>query len=220
LLPNSAETISVVHLLGSSPMRRAVAYLFCVLSVAGLSAGPAAADDPKALALTSSPWTKFCLSGDTTCFVGANIRTECEVIAEAALIEQSGEAKKTLRITLPTHVKQENGLSFAIDRAQLIPRPFDPCYPNGCSATYEAGPELVDQLKHGQTLAVTAVDGDNSAIHRRLPLAGFAEAYDGPPVQPKALEEQTGALQRELEARAAGDAHHEEARKLHCQSHD
>ncbi len=189
-------------------MRRVAAYLFCLLSVAGLSATPAVSGENKPLVLRS--WVKFCF--DQTCFTGADIRTECEVVVAAALIEQNGETKKTLRITLPTHVKQERGLSFAIDQAQPISRPFDPCYPNGCSATYQAGPELVDQLKHGQTLAVTAADGDNSAIYRMLPLAGFAEAYDGPPTQPKAFEVQTGALQRELEARAAG--------KLPCQSQD
>jgi invasion protein IalB len=182
-------------------MRRMAAYLFCVLSVAGLAAVPAAADETKPLALTRSPWMKFCLNGDTTCFVGTDIRTECEVIVAAALIEQSGEAKKTLKITLPNHVKQERGISLAIDQAGPILRPFDPCYPHGCSATYEAGPELVDQLKHGQTLAVTAVDSDNSAIHRILPLAGFAEAYDGPPVQPKLFEVQEGKLTEELAAR-------------------
>jgi invasion protein IalB len=172
------------------------------------------------LALTTSPWEKFCVSGDTTCFVGTDIRTECEVVVAAVLIEQSGEAKRTLKITLPIRVRRESGVSFAIDQAEPILRPFDNCYPNGCVASYEAGPELVDQLKHGQTLAITAVDGDNSAIRRILLLAGFAKAYVGPPTQPKVFEEHRGALQRELEARAAGEAHDEEARELPCQSQD
>jgi invasion protein IalB len=197
-------------------MRRAAAFLFCLLGVAGLSATPVVSEENKPPVLR--PWVKFCFG--QTCFTGADIRTECEVVVAAVLIEQSGEAKKTLRITLPTHVKQERGISFVIDQTAQILRPLDRCYPSGCLASYEAGPELVDQLKHGQTLAVTAVDGDNSAIHRILPLAGFAEAYDGPPVQPKAFEEQTGALQRELEARAAGNAHDEKARKPRCQSQD
>ena len=200
-------------------MGRMAAYLFCVLSLAGFSAIPVASEEAKAPAPTISPWTKFCLN--ETCFIGSDIRSECGVIASAVLIEQSGEAKKTLRIMLPTHVKRERGLNFAIDQAQPISRPFDPCYPYGCSAAYEAGLELVDQLKHGQALAITAVDNDNSAIHRILPLAGFAEAYDGPPTPPKVFEVQTGELQRELKARAAGDAHDEEApHKLPCQSHD
>jgi invasion protein IalB len=185
-------------------MGRVPAYLFCVLSLACFSARPAASEEAKAPAPTISPWMKFCLN--ETCFIGSDIRTECGVIASAVLIERNAEAKKTLRLALPTHVKQEHGLSFAIDQAQPASRPFDPCYPNGCSATYEAGSELVDQLKHGQTLSVTAVDGDNSPIHRILPLAGFAEAYDGPPAQPKAFENQPGKLQEELARRASGQA--------------
>jgi invasion protein IalB len=200
-------------------MRRVAVCLFCVLSPAGFLAIPAASEEAKPPAPTISPWTKFCFNEMR--FIGADIRTECEVIAGAVLIEQGGEAKRTLKITLPTHVKRERGASFAIDQAEPTSRPFDPCFPNGCSAPYEAGPELVDRLKHGQTLAITAVDADNSAIHRILPLAGFAEAYDGPPTPPKVFEVQTGELQRELEARAAGDAHDEEApHKLPCQSHD
>jgi invasion protein IalB len=129
-------------------------------------------------------------------------------------MEKNGEAKKTLRIALPTHAKQERGLTFAIDQAELISRPFNPCYLNLCSATYEAGPELVDQLKHGQMLAVTAVDGDGSAIHRMLPLAGFAEAYDGPPAQPKVFEL---VSQREMEEILARQAREKEARETRCQ---
>ncbi|MGC1446132.1 MAG: invasion associated locus B family protein [Xanthobacteraceae bacterium] len=202
-------------------MQRAETYLFCLLSIAGLSATFAHAEDATTPASTLQPWTKTCLNNDSICFIGSDIITECGVIASAVLIEQSGEAKKTLRIMLPTHVKRERGLNVAIDQAQPISRPFDPCYPYGCSAAYEAGLELVDQLKHGQALAVAAVDSDNSAIHRILPLAGFAEAYDGPPTPPKVFEVQTGELQRELEARAAGDAHDEEApRKPPCRAHE
>jgi len=189
-------------------MRRVAVCLFCVLSLAGFSAIPVASEEAKAPAPTISPWMKFCLN--ETCFIGSDIRTECGVIASAVLIEQSGEAKKTLRIMLPTHVKRERGLNFAIDQAQPISRPFDPCYPYGCSAAYEAGLELVDQLKHGQALAVTGVGSNNSAIHRMFPLAGFAEAYDGPPTEPKLFEEQEGKLQEEMERRARGEQEHDQ----------
>jgi invasion protein IalB len=198
-------------------MGRMAAYLFCVLSLAGFSAIPVASEEAKAPAPTISPWTKFCLN--ETCFIGSGIRTECGVIASVVLIEQSGEAKKTLRIMLPTHVKRERGLNFAIDQAQPISRPFDPCYLYGCSAAYEAGLELVDQLKHGQVLTVTAVDGTSSAIHRMFPLAGFAEAYDGAPTPPKVFEEQPEKLQEELARRARGEeTQDQDPRKERCRS--
>lgn len=198
-------------------MRRVAGCLFCVLGFAGFVATPATSGEAKPPAVTISPWIKLCFN--ESCFTGADIRGECEVLASAALLEQNGGEKKILRITLPTHVKQENGLSLSVDQAQPIHRPFDPCDPISCSAAYEAGPELVDQLKHGQTLTLSAVDGDNSAIHLTLPLADFAKAYDGPPAQPKIFETQTGQSQEELKARAAGNAP-EETSKPHCLSHD
>jgi invasion protein IalB len=201
-------------------MWRVAASMFCVLGFAGFAATPAISEEANSSAVTISPWTRFCFN--ETCFTGADIKAECATLASAALIEQSDGKKKTLRITLPTHVKQESGLSIAIDQAQPIHRPFDPCDPISCSAAYEAGPELVDQLKHGQTLTLSAVDGDNSTIRLTLPLADFAKAYDGPPVQPKVLEEQQGALQEELQRRAdkarKQESHEPEPHKTGCPS--
>jgi invasion protein IalB len=185
-------------------MRHVAACLFCVLSLAGFSAMPAASEEAKPRTVTISPWTKFCLN--ETCFIGADIRTECGPVAAAVLIEQNGKAKTFLRTTLPAHVKREPGAGVAIDRAEPILRPFAVCYPSGCMTDYEAGSEFVDQLKHGHTLTLSGVDGDNSAIRLTIPLAGFAKAYDGPPTEPKAFEEQSGKLQEELQRRASGQA--------------
>jgi hypothetical protein len=69
-------------------------------------------------------------------------------------------------------------------------------------ADYEAGPELIDQLRHGQKLVLETADADNSPISSTLPLAGFAQAYDGPPLQPKQFELKQGRLQEELDRRA------------------
>jgi invasion protein IalB len=181
-------------------MRRVAACLFYVLGFAGFATTPATSEEAKPPAVTISLWNKFCF--DETCFTGADIKAECEVLASVALIEQTSEAKKILRIAVPTHVKRGNGLSLAIDQAQPIRRPFDPCDPISCSATYEAGPELVDQLKHGQTLTLSAVDDDNSAIRLTLPLASFAKAYDGPSTPTKVFEVQEKKLSEELERRA------------------
>jgi invasion protein IalB len=193
-------------------MRRVAVGLFCVLSIAFLSAVPAASEEAKPPVTTISPWTKFCFK--ETCFIGRDIRTECEVLAGAVLVEQSGEAEKTLKIAMPSHVKRELGAIIVIDQSEPIHRPFDPCYPGGCSATYETGPELVDQLKHGESLAITAFDGDNSIIHRTLSLAGFAEAYDGAPTQPKLFEQ---VSRREIQEACARQAREKEARELRCQ---
>jgi len=198
-------------------MQHAAARLFCVLSLAGFSVMPAASEEAKPSAVTISPWTKFCLN--EICFIGSDIRTECGPIAAAVLIEQGGKAKTTLRTTLPAHVKRDPGAGLAIDQAEPILRPFAVCFPNGCMTDYDAGPEFVDRLKHGRMLTLSGVDGDNSAIRLTLPLAGFAEAYDGPPTEPKAFEEQPRKLQEELQRRASGQKD-QDLPKPSCPSHE
>jgi hypothetical protein len=56
-------------------------------------------------------------------------------------------------------------------------------------ADYEAGTELIDKLKQGQTLVLEGVDAANSPISLSVPLAGFASAYDGPAQAIQAFEE-------------------------------
>jgi hypothetical protein len=75
-------------------MGRMAAYLFCVLSLAGFSAIPVASEEAKAPAPTISPWTKFCFN--EMCFIGSDIKTECEIVVAAALIEQSPSLRSLL----------------------------------------------------------------------------------------------------------------------------
>lgn len=177
-----------------------------ILSIAfvTLSSVPAASQS----APTYSPWTKFCIG--ERCFVGSDLRTECGPLFAAVLIETARGSKEILRVTLPTSVNTAHGVRIAIDQVNPVTRPFASCPANGCMADYEAGAELVDRLKQGHALTLSAVNSDNSPISLSLPLAGFAAAYDGPPQSPKIFEVQSGKLQEEL--RAA----HEDERKVHC----
>jgi invasion protein IalB len=148
-------------------MGRMASRLLCVIALADLVAAPAAAEGARAPELIYSPWTKICIG--ETCLVGASITTECGFVATAVLSEKAGEAKKTLRVTLPPRVNLERGVRITVDQRQPA--------------------ELVDWLKQGQTLFLEGVDAANSPINQSLPLRGFAEAYDGPLVEPRVLEE-------------------------------
>jgi invasion protein IalB len=99
--------------------------------------------------------------------------------------------KTTLHVTLPIRVNTERGVHIVIDQAQPIERSFLGCFANGCMAEYEAGPDLIDQLKHGRDLKLGALDKANSPITVTVPLVDFAGAYDGEPQEPKAFETTT-----------------------------
>jgi hypothetical protein len=74
-------------------------------------------------------------------------------------------------------------------------------------ADYPASDDLIAKMKKGQQITVQAINLQGTAISLPLPLADFAKAYDGPPTDPKAFEEQQRKLQEELQKKA------EEARK-------
>ena len=175
------------------------------------AAAPGAA--PEMPQLIYSPWAKFCGKGQDpaakeVCFTGKDGRTEAgQPVVAAALIEPTGEPKKLFRITLPSPLQLQFGTRLIVDQDPPISGAFFTCFANGCMADYEATPDLIGKLKHGQMLTIQAINLAGAAISFPLPLVDFAKANEGPPTDPKVFEEQQKKLQDELQRRA------EEARK-------
>jgi hypothetical protein len=74
-------------------------------------------------------------------------------------------------------------------------------------ADYQVPDDMIGKMKKGQNIVVQAINMQGTPISLPLPLGDFAKAYDGPPTDPKAFEEQQRKLQEELQKKA------EEARK-------
>jgi invasion protein IalB len=176
----------------------------------GQQAGGPAPEMPQ---LIYSPWAKFCGKGQDAaakqvCFTGKDARTEAgQPVIAAALIEPDGEPKKLFRITLPSPLQLQYGTRVLVDQQPPLTGPFFTCFANGCMADYEATPDLIGKLKHGQMLTIQAINLAGAAISFPLPLVDFAKANEGPPTDPKVFEEQQKKLQEELQKRA------DEARK-------
>src|ERR1700719_4626025 len=172
--------------------------------------GPPAADQVQ---LIYAPWTKFCLKGQDAgakqvCFTGKDGRIESgQPVIAAVIIEPEGEPKKILRVTLPLGMQLVHGTRVIVNSNAPAQSPHVICFANGCMSDYEATPELIANLKKGQNLIVQAINSNGAPLTLPLPLAEFAQDYDGPPTDPKVFEETQKKLQEELQKRA------EEARK-------
>ena len=146
--------------------------------------------------LTYSFWTKVCQKGPESnakqvCFLARDARVESGMpVAMVVLVEPEGEAKKLLRVTLPLGVSLQAGTRVIIDNGQPFTSPYVICLSNGCMAEYEASNELIAKMKSGQNLHVQGINGSGQPINIPMPLADFAKAYDGPPIDPKELEQQ------------------------------
>ena len=158
--------------------------------------------------LVYSPWLKFCDKSPEpnvkqVCITGRDGRTDAgQAVVAAALVEAEGEAKKVLRVTLPSPLLLQYGTRIVVDKEAPISAPFFTCMGNACMADYEATPELLGKLKKGQTLAIQAINIGNAAVSIPLPLGdGFQKANEGPPADPKLLEEQQKKLEEERRKR-------------------
>jgi len=175
---------------------------------------PQAQADQQQVPVIYSPWTKVCgkdqnqADAKQVCLIVKEARLESgQFIAGAVLIEPDGVPQKILRITLPLGMQLMQGTRVILDQGTPDQRPYVICFPNGCMSDYPADAEMVGKMKKGQGLVVQAINSTGQPINLVLPLADFAKAYDGPPTDPKVLEEQQKKLQEELQKKA------EEARK-------
>src|SRR6267143_1354970 len=134
--------------------------------------------------------TSHCVA-QQVCFLARDAHLESGMpVALVVLVEPEGEAKKLLRVTLPLGVSLQAGTRVIIDSGQPLTGPYLICLSNGCMAEYEASNELVTKMKSGQTLHVQGINGSGQPINIPMPLSDFAKAYDGPPIDPKELEQQ------------------------------
>jgi invasion protein IalB len=162
--------------------------------------GAPAGQDAQKPQVFFSPWTKICQKGQAAadkqvCITGKSGRVESGMpVAAAMLIEPEGDPRKILRITLPLGMALPPGTRVVIDQGQPMQGPYLFCLNNGCIADYEASQELVDNMKRGSGLVLQGINGGGQAISLVVPLGDFAKAHDGPPSDPKVLEEQEKSL--------------------------
>lgn len=177
-------------------------------------ADAAAAPPQEQMPVVYSPWTKFCGKDNNNpaakevCLTVKEARLETgQFVAGAALIEQEGEQRKILRVTLPLGMQLNPGTRMIVDKEQPMTGRYVVCLPNGCMADFEVNADFVGKLKKGQTILLQGINLPGQAATYALPLAEFAKANEGPATDPKVFEEQQKKLQDELQRRA------EEARK-------
>jgi invasion protein IalB len=166
---------------------------------------PAADQMPQ---LIYSQWIKFCLKPDDpnakqVCLTGIDGRMESGMpIVAAVVIEPEGEPKKILRVTLPIGMHLQHGTRVVIDQNAPLTAPYVSCFNNGCMSDYELTADILGKLKKGQSMAVQGINYNGGAISVPVPLVEFAKAYDGPPTDPKVLEERQKKLEEELQRKA------------------
>jgi len=180
--------------------------------------------------VAASPWVKLC---ENVTIAGAN-KALCVttherldgstgmILVSAALREIEGDGSPTLMAMVPEGVRLPPGLRVLIysreeweklqrsendeSRATGIKLTYTLCRAGGCAAEAKATPALISVLKGGGGLRVSATNAANEEVSYLVPLVGFTEAYEGPPVDNEKYMRIRGALLQQIKElkRAAG----------------
>jgi invasion protein IalB len=154
-----------------------------------------------------TPWTKICSkdpqANKDVCLITQEIRAETgQFLASVAVREVQDDPKKQFIIAVPPGMLLQPGMRVIIDQGQPTAARYAICFPNACYGDAEISADFVTNLKKGQALIVQAINQVGRTVNFTLVLKDFAKAYDGPPIDPKVIEEQQKKLQEELQKKA------------------
>jgi len=189
------------------------AFMFATGALAQPAPGAGAQQQPSVTRVELKPmqknWTKVCGKDPGVekqiCYTTRDFgqdESQPPVLA-LAVYDPEGEKTKVVRLLLPVGLLLQAGFRFSVDKSATQEGSFEICFPNGCFAQAQIDQNTVNRIKRGNEMNVFVRNQVGNEVAFVVPLAGFAKAFDGPPIDPKVLEAQQKALQDELEKRAA-----------------
>jgi len=177
-------------------MKRLLVLSAVIATCVAFGAGPAeAANDPKAAQLTYQPWAKICVNrpdGNSDCFISSGAKGTCQPSGGGIAVTIRDGKQRSLSINLVTKRMLDGTLAIRIDQGAHVPIPDPNCGELGCRGKLDIDTDFIERLKHSRTINVEAMTRDRQAVSLAFPLAGFAEAFDGPAGGPPKVAEVTG----------------------------
>src|SRR5579863_5642044 len=146
-----------------------------------------AASDPRSLQLNYEPWRKLCLRG-SDCYTGADARGACHPSGGGVAIIASRNQAFRLSASFATTRVIDGSISVIVDQREPILIQHLKCYALACTGSFEIDGAFTKRLKHSQTVIIETT-ANQEKLRLSFPLAGFAEAYDGPEAETKVVEE-------------------------------
>lgn len=114
----------------------------------------------------------------------------------------TGEDKKIVRMQLPEGLLIRPGFRLLIEKSDPIDGRYSICASGSCFAEAEINVSQINLLKKAAIASVVVRNQVGAEVTFNVPMHDFAAALDGPPVDPKKIEEQNKALQDQLEKKA------------------
>jgi len=151
-------------------------------------------------------WFKICAKqaeSDVCNVIYRIVASNGQVIASINLFTVTGKINRRIfQVTVPTSRLIPAGIAVKIDTNKENRIPYLHCIRELCTAEIKLDDNLVQSLKAGGEMLLTSTNYQNRRNPIKVSLAGFTEAYDGPPMKNADLDKENDALQKQLENRA------------------
>lgn len=156
---------------------------------------------------SQTEWTKVCgkdqVQNKEICYTTRDfVSDQGQPVMAVAIYDVKGDSTRIARFLMPLGLFLQPGIRFNMDRAQPIPGRFQICFPNGCFAEAQIRDDVINAMKKGGNLTVRVQNQATREVAFTMPMTGFGKAFDGPPIDPKVLEDQQRQLQEELQKRS------------------
>ena len=115
--------------------------------------------------------------------------------------KKTKKKRNVLRASAP-RIRIQAGVRYQIDKQKFVDMKFLWCDQVGCLAGGEAKDDLVKSLKNGKIIVV-AIMNNERLMPVPVPLKGFKEAFDGPPLEIKAFQKRIQARIQQFRIAAA-----------------
>lgn len=160
---------------------------------------PAAATDS-----VLDDWVKICSSDPASkkevCQTTYDLRAPTgQFLANFTLMEASGEARKIVRLIVPTGLLLQEDLQMKVDDAKPEVAKYVYCAPDACVSQVVGSDAFIAALKKGRSLIVTAMNQTAQPVTFQFPLSGFVASNSGKPLDKAALQKRAESIKQEIQ---------------------
>ena len=120
-----------------------------------------------------------------------------QLMTGISMIDIKGKVnRKVFQVTVPTGRMIPPGVGVQVDGGKAQKLDYVICFPDRCVAEAQLTDALVASFKKGQKLTLTSINFQNQPNPLDISLAGFTDAFDGPPLKQSDLEDRHSPLLR------------------------
>lgn len=159
-----------------------------------------------ALAGPQPEWVKLCAPDPQTkkdiCQTSRDLRAETGQTLASVALREDKSGKRLLIMAIPPGMQIQPGVRVIVDQQPPIPARYSVCFPNVCLVETEISDAQLGLLRKGKMLNLQALNVQARGVVFPFQLTGFAKAYDGKPVDPKAVQAEQQQLREQMEKKA------------------